>query len=135
MAMILSRFFNMCLRHGNIPYDWKIAYVIPIPKTGNRSKVENWRPIAMLQPVSKLLERIVHQKLWNIVAKQLSRHQFAFRKGRSTEVQLSLLTSKIQRVLNEGGQMDVIALDLSRAFDKVPHNRLIEKLQSSLVPD
>ena len=97
--------------------------------------MRNYRPIALLHPASKLLERLVHQELLQVVSAKLDERQFGFRRHRSTEIQLTLFTEAVQRCLNEGGQIDAVALDAAKAFDKVPHHILLRKMIEMKVPN
>ena len=135
LAAILADFFESCVRQSKIPTSWKSADIVPIPKAGDRSDKSNWRPIALLHPVSKVFERIVYQKLYAHVKNLLSPRQYGFRSGRSTEIQMAILVEKIFQAFNSGIQIDAVALDMAKAFDRVPHDRLLEKMTAMDIPD
>ena len=71
-----------------IPDEWKVHKITPVPKKGNLYDVTNYRPISLLCIISKVLESIVFEKVFNFVPPLLSKHQYAFVKGRSTRCQL-----------------------------------------------
>jgi len=78
----LSSLFNLSLRSGCVPSDWISSNVIPVHKSGNQSLVSNYRPISLLSLVSKVLERIVHNRLSHHLSSNslLSGDQFGFQK-------------------------------------------------------
>ena len=105
-------------------------------KKGSRSDPKNCRPISLPSVVGKVFERVVAEvvcgHLKDIVL--LSDQQFGFRPGRSTSDQLMLLTRHWQDTLDEGRDTVVVALDIARAFDKVWHRGLLEKLRAKGIP-
>jgi len=128
----LQLIFNETLRTGVVPEDWKRANVTPIYKHGNRKKPSNYRPISLTSQVCKLFEMIVK----DAIVEHLERHklifetQHGFRRGRSCLSNLLTFLEKATASMDKGIPMDVIFLDFAKAFDKVPHNRLISKLIS-----
>ncbi|MEW8547322.1 MAG: reverse transcriptase domain-containing protein, partial [Candidatus Thiodiazotropha sp.] len=131
VADILCLIFQASLDQGKIPKAWKKAYISPIFKKGDRHKPSNYRPVSLTSICCKILEHIVHSH----VISHLDRHQMlsdaqhGFRKSRSCETQLILTIQDLANGLNNGEQIDAILLDFSKAFDKVPHQRLLEKLR------
>lgn len=100
-------------------------------KKGDRHKPANYRPVSLTSICCKILEHIVHSH----VMSHLDSHQMfndaqhGFRKSHSCESQLILTIQDLASGLNDGEQIDAVLLDFSKAFDKVPHQRLLEKLQ------
>jgi retron-type reverse transcriptase len=94
-------------------------------------KFENYRPISVLVCFSKLLERLMTNRLSKFIDKNkiLSKHQYRFRKNRSTEHALIDFTDKITKAIDEGKYSIGIFLDLSKAFDTIDHKILIKKLE------
>ena len=125
----LTSFFQTSLDQGTLPQDWKSANVVPIFKKGDKSKAENYRPVSLTSILCKLLEHI----LASSIMKHLDKHniltdaQHGFRKRRSCESQLIITTEDLARNIDNKKQTDVILLDFSKAFDKVPHQRLLYK--------
>ena len=120
---------------GNVPDDWRQANVAPVFKKGEKYDPANYRPVSLTCICCKTLEHIIvsdinkHLSLENILADC----QHGFRSQRSWETQLVHffhdMVSNLDRALNRGHrQTDVITMDLAKAFDKVPHRKLLYKL-------
>jgi len=130
IAPALTLLFSSSLQSGEIPDTWRHALIQPAFKKGDRSSAANYRPISLTSVCCKLLEHIVR----SAITSHLDQHnilvdsQHGFRKGRSCETQLILTVDDLAAVLEESGQTDTILLDFSKAFDKVPHRRLLLKL-------
>lgn len=111
------------------PEQWKVATVVPIHKKKSKSVAGNYRPISLLAILSKTFESVVADSLKKHIAPQLNPRQFGFRSGHTT---LDLLLNMIQRwtdAVAAGLEVRAIALDISKAFDKVWHEGLLFKLQ------
>lgn len=113
------------------PLDWRSANITPIFKKGDRHQACNYRPISLTSVLSKIMESIRDHILDHFqfhTNNLFSKKQFGFLKGRSTVLQLLTVLDDWTKILEEGGQIDVIYTDLEKAFDKVPHHRLLMKL-------
>ena len=130
LAPGLAHIFQISIDNGKIPLDWKSALVTPVFKKGNRSTPSNYRPISLTSIVCKILEHVIHSSVISHFEKNsiLTDCQHGFRKRRSCETQLILTIDDLARGLNDKQQIDAILLDFSKAFDKVPHQRLLLKL-------
>ncbi len=106
---------------------WKYAYVQPVPKKGDRSNPSSYRPIALLSCLSKASESILNRKLLKHLSASdlLSDRQYGFRKGRSTDDLLAFLTDSWSSSLSRSGETFAVALDISKAFDRVWHKALL----------
>ena len=130
LAPVFSLLFNATIHQGKIPHEWKTAHVTPLFKKGNKHHPVNYRPISLTSLVCKAAEHIIHSQ----IIKHLDAHnlltecQFGFRAMRSCESQLLLTIDDLARGLRDKQQIDCIFLDFSKAFDKVPHERLLLKL-------
>ena len=126
----LCRLFNMSLSQGSVPAIWKKANITPIHKGDDPSLPANYRPISLLCILSKVLERCVFNRCFPHISPSLYHLQYGFRPGRSTESQLLVVYHDLLDSMASGKEIDAIYLDLSKAFDKVPHHLLISKLSS-----
>ena len=123
--------FNFTLKYG-IPEDWKVGHISPIFKKGSKKNAENYRPISLTSVLCKIMEKIVRSHLMTHLRenKLLSSKQFGFISGRSTTTQLLYFIDKCINIITEGKVVDVIYFDFAKAFDCVPHKRLLQKLTS-----
>ena len=128
---IICLIFQASLDQGRIATAWKQAYISLIFKKGDRHTLSTYRPVSLTSVCCKILEHIVHSHVMGYLDqnKLNSDAQHRFRKKRSCESQLILTIQDLANGLNNGEQIDAILLDFSKAFDKIPHQRLLEKLQ------
>jgi hypothetical protein len=110
--------------------DWRKANIVPIFKKGDKSKPANYRPVSLTAICSKILEHIIHSNIMNHLLQNnlLSDNQHGFRARRSCENQLMTTVQELAKNMSNGKQIDAILLDFSKATDKVPHRRLLMKL-------
>ena len=127
---VLTTLFNQSLSTGTIPHDWGSALVTPVFKKGNVHKASNYRPVSLTCVVCKLLEHIVCSNIMKFLDSEnlLTPLQHGFRKNHSCESQLLITMDDFFSAYDSSIQTDVGVLDFSRAFDTVPHERLIGKL-------
>ena len=130
MAPLLTHIYKASLHQCRLPHDWKIALVSPIYKKGSCKSPANYRPISLTSIPCKILEHLIYSSVYNHLEANsiLCDAQHGFRKNRSCETQLIITINEIVSRLNLGEQVDVLSLDFSKAFDKVPHERLFCKL-------
>ncbi len=120
----------MSLRSGRVPDDWKLAIVTPVPKRRPPKCVRDFRPVSLLNIISKVLERHVKEILGNFMG-NLSDQQFGFRCKRSTTDCLANFTHDVAVGLNHHTKVGVVFFDVKSAFDSVPHSQLLHHLQSA----
>jgi hypothetical protein len=130
LAPILAHIFDNSIRSGTVPNDWKTANITPVFKKGERFKPSNYRPVSLTCICSKLLEHIVTKNILNHLETHsiLQDCQHGFRSRRSCETQLVTFVQELAHGMSVGQQTDIVIMDFSKAFDKVPHSRLLQKL-------
>jgi Reverse transcriptase (RNA-dependent DNA polymerase) len=131
LAMPLVHLFNLSLRSGEFPSNLKTSRTVPIFKSGSPTLCDNYRPISLLSSISKVLEKAIACRLVNHLKynKLLNENQFGFQEGFSTVHHLLKLTNHVTKELNKKNYTVGIFLDLKKAFDVVPHNILLKKLE------
>lgn len=120
--------YNKSLQDGDFPRIWKKAKVIPIPKSGDKSNVKNYRPISILCVLGKVFESLLCPILTWHVKQMITEHQHGFFRNRSTTTNLAVFMENTIEAISSGKEIDVIYCDFKKAFDKVDHNILIKKL-------
>jgi hypothetical protein len=117
---------------GSLPDEWKTANIVPIHKKGDNEHAENYRPISLLCIISKvLLERCVLNNVKYRLLQAVNICQHGFISGRSCVTNLIDALNYVGSCLDRGGQIDMIYMDMSKAFDKVNHDVLIQKLRNN----
>lgn len=132
LAEPLANIINASLSTGYVPLKFKISYVSPLFKSGDRTEAKNYRPVSLLPIVSRILEHFVKKQLNEYLSEQrlLPESQFAYRKHRSTEDAVTLAVNRWLMAKQERKYTGVIMVDMSKAFDRVRHSRLISILFS-----
>ena len=115
-----------------VPVEWKEANIIPLFKKGSRNKSENYRPVSLTSVICKLLARLIKDHMLDFLVrhKLLNPYQHGFLKARSCLTNMLCFLEEITKWLDEGSPVDIIYLDFQKAFDKVPHQRLLLKLKA-----
>lgn len=127
--------FNKSRRANKFPDRWKVGFITPIYKSGSKNEVSNYRAINILCAISKIFEKLVAKSLFEHVKGKIKKVQHGFFPKRSTETNLlDYLTLLMEATIN-GGQVDSIYTDFSKAFDIVIHGILLEKLKNFDIGD
>ena len=127
----LCRIINASFSSGIFPDVLKTQKVIPLHKGGSTEEVNNFRPISLLSIFDKIIEKIMHKRLYEFLDEHniLFENQFGFRKKSSTAHSLIEITEQIKRSIDEEKYGCGIFIDLKKAFDTVNHKILIDKLE------
>ena len=133
LAKPLAHLFNLSVKTGIVPQDWRDANVIPLFKKGSRGDAQNYRPVSLLSIVGKLLESFVKEHLVGHLEKYnlIKDSQHGFYSGRSCLTNLLEFFENATNDLDQNKAVDLIYLDFCKAFDKVPHCRLAKKLEAN----
>ena len=126
----LCKLFNYSLNKKTFPKCWKIANVTPVFKKNEKMFCKNYRPISLLNNISKVFEQGVYDKLNNYFTTNnlLNPKNAGFKKGDNTTNQLLYITDKISASLDNGHDVRMVFLDAAQAFDKIWHKGLLFKL-------
>ena len=132
LVLPLKLLFNRSLQEGLVPNLWKCANVTPIFKKGSKCEAGNYRPISLTSVVIKIFERILRDKITSFLDKHnlILDSQHGFRNNRSCLTNLLEFYNYIFSNHDERIPSDVIYLDFKKAFDTVPHKRLLIKLKA-----
>lgn len=122
--------FNMSLQTGIFPAEWKKARVVPIHKADRVDLISNYRPISILSTLAKVLESLICPFVQFHFKQSLCIQQHGFVPSRSTCTNLVDLTENIAEALDSHKQVDVVYTDFSKAFDRLPHGLLMQKLSA-----
>ena len=130
IAPALTIIFQKSLETGDIPSPWLRANITPLFKKGDRTDASNYRPVSLTSICSKVLEHIIHSHIMTHFDTHsvLTDKQHGFRNKHSCETQLIMTVNDLALSLDNKSQTDMIIMDFSKAFDSVPHNRLLCKL-------
>ena len=130
IARPLSKLINCSMSNGIFPNQLKVAKVVPVYKNGDVTLVANYRPISILNSVSKIYEKVVCNRLKDYLIKNdiLFKHQFGFRKEHSTSMALVSFLDCVTAAIDRNELVASVFVDLSKAFDTLDHKLLLQKL-------
>jgi hypothetical protein len=132
IAPVLVIIYRQSLEAGEVPEDWRNANVTPIFKKGSKADPGNYRPVSLTSVCCKILESILRDEMMEhlLANNLLNKSQHGFTPGKSCCTNLLEFLEKTTEVIDEGKPFDVVFLDFAKAFDKVPRERLLEKLRA-----
>lgn len=126
---VILNLVNCILTTSSFPTSWKLARVVPIPKSNTVRGVDDLRPISILPAISKVVEHLVKNQILSHVERNIFQSQFAFRSGYSTTSLLLALTDDIRRSENDNCLSLLVSLDLTKAFNSICYTNLLIKLR------
>lgn len=131
IALPIAFIANLSFKEGKFPHHLKHSIVILLHKNGDKSQIHNYRPVSLLNSVSKIIEKIVKNRISHYLENNniLSNRQYGFRNGLGTENAIANLTKIISSNLDKGIKCIALFLDLAKAFDTISHKILLHKLQ------
>jgi hypothetical protein len=132
IATPLSFIINKCFEQGYFPEEFKVARVVPLHKSGIVGDPSNYRPISLLSGMSKIMEKIIKTRLVNYLDKFNIIHgnQYGFQAGKSTQDAILHLIDIVTENFTENRKTLTVLLDLAKAFDTIPHEKLLNKLEN-----
>ena len=125
----IHNLFSLCTSSNRLPSEWKVHRITPVFKSGDRVLISNYRPISLLCSVSKVLERLIYDKISSFTLAQVTNNQFGFMPNHSCLQQLLVFVDSVVRCQERKSQLDVVYVDIRKAFDSVPHGELLYKLR------
>ncbi|XP_063902404.1 uncharacterized protein LOC135139824, partial [Zophobas morio] len=124
----LTYLYNIILSTQTFPDHWKVSKIIPLFKKDDKSVIENYRPISLLNNFAKIFESLLHDTIYYQIKHHLSDAQHGFVQGRSTVTNLMTISQDLASNLDNGYHTDVVYTDFSKAFDRLDHAILLRKL-------
>ena len=128
VSVLLTECFNNSIKSGSFPDELALADIVPIHKKGSTTEKSNYRPFSLLPTVSKVFERLLFKQISDFMECKLSKFLCGFRKSYSTQHALLNLIKEWQQTLDISGKIGAVLMDLSKAYDCLPHDLLIAKL-------
>jgi Reverse transcriptase (RNA-dependent DNA polymerase) len=133
ISPVLAALYRKSLRDRKVPAEWKQANVVPIFKKGSKSDAGNYRPISLTCVCCLVMESILKD---DIIAhldrnKVINKTQHGFKSGRSCTTNLLEFLEPVTKASDDGKPVDIVYLDFAKAFDKVPHGRLLSKVAAA----
>ena len=127
----LEIIFNQSIASGCVPDMMKIAEVIPLYKGKEEDHIVNYRPVSLLMTISKVLEKIIYNRLYKFLLKHniLYDSQYGFRSKHSCQDAILEMVGRLLQAQNEDKHCAGIFLDLSKAFDMLDHNLILHKME------
>ena len=131
LSVPLATIYNTSIRTTTLPNEWKHANVSVIFKKGSKTMPKNYRPVSLTSILCKTLGSIIRDSIIKHMETNnlFSDKQFGFITGRSTVIQLLHVLNMRTEIIDQGGDLEVVYCDFMKAFDKVPHHRLIHKIE------
>ncbi len=126
---ILVNCIDSSLESGTFPDCLKKATVIPLHKKKSKKDPSNYRPVSLLNSLSKIIEKIIHARLYDYMSDKICKNQFGFRPKHSTTDLMIMTIEGIIRNLDSEGYVIPCFFDLGKAFDTLPHEGIIKKLE------
>ncbi len=131
LAKPLTHIFETSIETGLVPSSWREANISAIHKKGDKKLPGNYRPVSLTSVVCKIMEKVIRTWILDHMTSNhlISNQQYGFLPKRSTTTQLLTAVDQWLEIIDSGGEVDVIYFDFAKAFDTVPHKRLLQKIK------
>ena len=126
----LTLLFRKCNESGELPEVWKSASVVGLFKKGAKTDPLNYRPVSLTCIICKVYEKFIRSHILEFLESRISKEQHGFMEGKSCLSNLLETFDTIFDLISEGAPVDLFYFDFSKAFDSVPHYRLLSKLEN-----
>ncbi|KAG7301198.1 hypothetical protein JYU34_014070 [Plutella xylostella] len=132
ISPVIAKMINLFIQHSKYPDELKISIIRPIFKGGNHKLPTNYRPIAILSCINKIVEKAITGQILNFLTKHdvITSAQYGFQTGKSTSTLLSKFSNEINNHLNNKRHVGVIFIDFRKAFDTLNHEVLLRSMES-----
>ena len=135
LAYPLSILFDISFSTGQLPSDWKLANVVPVHKKGDKSNVENYRPISLTSLIMKVMEKYNRDEIYCKCMHLINDKQHGFLPQKSCTTQLLTVVDDIAQSINLQDDVDIIYFDFAKAFDTMCHDMVLHKLKNKFKID
>ena len=131
LCQVITHIVNSSLVSDCVPRSWKLTHVHPVQKSAKSTVISNYRPISILPTIAKITERVVYEQLFYYMSSHhlFSASQHSFRPNHSTDTALLAVIDKVFSAMDHCDVTLICLLDLSKCFDVIPHDRLLNKLR------
>ena len=128
----LSILYNKSIKEGVLPSQWLEASITAIHKKGAKSNVGNYRPVSLTSVICKIIESIIRDSILEYMVRNnlFTNDQHGFVPSRDCMTNLLLTIGTLTSIIEDGGPVDIIYTDFAKAFDSVPHKRLLSKVNA-----
>ena len=120
---------NFLSERGKIPSSWKLGEIVPVHKKDCKLTKTNYRPITILPVLSKVFEKVVHSRLASHFEDVYHNNVFAYRDHHGCDTAILSLTEQFKKELDNHKVISLVSMDLSKAFDTLPHDLIVKKLE------
>lgn len=137
IPILLTNLFNLSMSCGTFPPQWKTSVIIPIHKNGSLQNPSNYRPINHTPVISRVMEKIIKGRLMEYLKgfNLVNPGQHGFLQNKSCATCTADFLNVVTKGVNEGKSVFVIFLDMTKAFDRVPHRKLLKKVENYGIKD
>ena len=130
----IAKLFTKCLKNREVPEEWNMATIILLHKKGDKSEINNYRPISLTSHMCKLFTRVIKNRIEKQLDEHQPREQAGFRSGYSTTDHLQVLNQLIEKSNEYKEPLYIAFVDYEKAFDSVEHEDILNALEKHQIP-